>query len=78
MEILSIYRHEPDGSLSWVTSANSVGMARAIIHSADNPAEEFLIYDERTKEGITLRADGYWLPSKGRINSDSRETPHAE
>jgi len=79
MEVLDVYRHEQDGSFSWITSVNSVRMARAIIHSsATNPTEEFLIFNKRTREEITLRADGYWVPSKGQINGDSREAPHLE
>jgi hypothetical protein len=77
MELLNIYRHEPDGSLSWITSVGSVKMARAIIHSsAVNPSDEFLIYDTATREGVTLRADGHWLPAKNRIKRDSEVAPN--
>jgi hypothetical protein len=72
MEVLEIYRHEPDGSFSWITNVNSVKMARAIIRSsATNPSEEFLICDNRTDERISLRADGRWSSSKGQINANN-------
>jgi hypothetical protein len=71
MELLNIYRHEPDGSISWISSVGSVKMARAIIHSsAVNPSDEFLIYDTGAREGVTLRADGHWLPAKKGIKRD--------
>jgi len=65
MEVLDIYRHEPDGSLSWITSANSMKMARMIIRSrAANTSEEFLIHDAQANESIILRADGCWFHQK--------------
>jgi hypothetical protein len=65
MEVLDIYRHEPDGSFSWITSANSMKMARMIIRSsAATTSEEFLIQDDQANESIMLRADGYWFHQK--------------
>jgi hypothetical protein len=65
MEILDIYRHEPDGSFSWVTSADSMKMARMIIRSrAANTSEEFLIHDDQADETIMLRSDGHWSYQK--------------
>jgi len=70
MDVLDIYRHEPDGSFSWITSANSMKMARMIIRSsAANTSEEFLIHDVQANESIMLRADGFWVPSKNRTNA---------
>jgi hypothetical protein len=57
-----VYRHEPD-SFSRIACVDSVKKARTIVHSsATNPLDEFLIYDAHTKEGVILRADGYWFP----------------
>jgi hypothetical protein len=65
MGVLNIYRHEPDGSFSWVTSADSMKMARMTIRaSAASTSEEFLIRDEQASESITLRADGHWFLKK--------------
>lgn len=59
---LEVYRHERD-SFSRIARVHSVKIAREIVHSsATNPLDEFLIYDAHTKEGIILRADGYWFP----------------
>ena len=63
MGSLEVYRHEPD-SFSKIARVDSIRMARTIVHSsATNPLDEFLIYDAHTKEGIILRADGYWFPA---------------
>lgn len=60
---LDVYRHEPD-SFSRIAHVDSVKMARKIVHSsATSPLDEFLIYDAHTREGIILRADGYWFPA---------------
>jgi hypothetical protein len=65
MEVLDIYRHEPDGSFSWITSVDSMKMARMTIRSsAANTSERFLIHDDQTNESILLRADGYWFYQK--------------
>ena len=65
MAILDIYRRDANGSFSWFASSYSVRMARAIIKSSDSsPTEEYLICDSLTKEKISLRPDGCWLPSK--------------
>jgi hypothetical protein len=73
MEALDIYRHEPDGSFSWITTVNSMKMARMIIRSsASNALEEFLIRDDHTNESITLRADGRWFHKKIEQNSPNQ------
>ena len=73
MDVLDIYRHEPDGSFSWITSANSMKMAQIIRSSAANTSEEFLINDEQANESIVLRADGYWFHQK---TEQTRVTPN--
>jgi len=74
MDVLDIYRHEPDGSFSWITSANSMKMARMIIRSsAANTSEEFLIHDDQANESILLRADGHWFHQK---TKQTRVTPN--
>ena len=65
MEVLDIYRREPDGSLSWITTASSMKTARMIIRArAANRSEEFLIHDHEADETIILRADGCWFHQK--------------
>jgi hypothetical protein len=65
MGVLDIYRHESDGSLSWVTTVDSMKMARMTIRaSATSASEEFVIHDDQANESITLRADGHWFYEK--------------
>jgi hypothetical protein len=72
MRVLDVYRHETNGSLSWVSSVNSVKLARVLIRSrATTPSDEFLIYDDCTNEGLTLRADGHWLAANLPLDSVS-------
>ena len=67
MGVLNIYRHEPDGSLSWVTSADSMKMARMTIRAgAASASEEFVIHDDQANESIILRADGHWFHEKSK------------
>ena len=62
MGVLQIYRHEPDGSLLWVTSVDSMKMARMTIRAkATNSSQEFLIHDDQANESIMIRADGHWF-----------------
>ena len=62
MGLLDIYRHEPDGSLSWVASADSMKIARRAIRAgAASTSEEFVIHDDQANESIILRADGRWF-----------------
>jgi len=61
MELLNIYRHEPDGSLSWITSVGSVKKwPERIIHSsAVSPSDEFfdLRHRRKEKESPCVRTD---------------------
>jgi hypothetical protein len=73
MGVLQIYRHEPDGSLRWVTSVDSMKMARMTIRArATSSSEEFLIHDDQANDSIMLRADGHWFYGK---NDQKRLTP---
>ena len=66
MEVIDIFRRERDGNFSWMTSASSVKIARAIIRStAMKPSQEFLVYDNRTDDKLILRADGCWFAAAG-------------
>jgi len=58
MNLLDVFRHKPDGSFVWIGCTDSMNKARELIEScAADASEEFLIYDAKTTETITLRAD---------------------
>jgi hypothetical protein len=64
MDFLDVFRVEPDGSFTWIGSADSLDTAREIIKSSTvGTTEDFLIYDAKTNERLALRADGHSVRS---------------
>jgi hypothetical protein len=63
MDLLDVFRVDPNGSFVWIGSASSMQAAHEMIKSAKvDPSGAFMIHDARRNNTVTVRAEE--LPPK--------------